>query len=232
MTGKFHSLFGSHDEKSQPSAGLKFPISNTSHTIQESHFLQWKVPGNGAPTCRTPRDRARWAAGCRCAARDNCRGIDCDRVPRRGLCSVLWGAWRGWTVKAVKAKAEKLHLFKLGRFLSWFQWKLFLSLLFSWEACPVRKLSCGHSFHHACIAEWLLRRASCPLCKSALGLKIYKILQMGEQGMNSKSHHGFLIYLNRQPGLAYIVAVFALAYFLPVFRTLNVATLGRILDIQ
>ena len=132
----------------------------------------------------------------------------------------------------VKVKAVKLHLFKLGRFLSWFQWKLSLSLVFSWEACPVRKLSCGHSFHHACIAEWLLRRASCPLCKSALGLKIYRILQMGEQGMNSKSHHGFLIYLNRQPGLAYIVAVFASAYFLPVFMASHVATLGRILDIQ
>ncbi|CAK9075449.1 unnamed protein product [Durusdinium trenchii] len=34
------------------------------------------------------------------------------------------------------------------------------------EACPVRKLSCGRSFHHACVAQWLLRRASCPLCKS------------------------------------------------------------------
>lgn len=34
------------------------------------------------------------------------------------------------------------------------------------EACPVRKLSCGHAFHHGCIAQWLLRRAACPLCQS------------------------------------------------------------------
>eukprot|EP00411_Alexandrium_monilatum_P109255 CAMPEP_0175688302 /NCGR_PEP_ID=MMETSP0097-20121207/28811_1 /TAXON_ID=311494 /ORGANISM="Alexandrium monilatum, Strain CCMP3105" /LENGTH=401 /DNA_ID=CAMNT_0016995315 /DNA_START=1 /DNA_END=1204 /DNA_ORIENTATION=+ len=34
-------------------------------------------------------------------------------------------------------------------------------------ACPQRKLSCGHSFHHACIQRWLQRNATCPLCKSA-----------------------------------------------------------------
>mmetsp|Transcript_56534 Transcript_56534/g.165322 ORF Transcript_56534/g.165322 Transcript_56534/m.165322 type:complete len:352 (-) Transcript_56534:69-1124(-) len=34
-------------------------------------------------------------------------------------------------------------------------------------ACPQRKLSCGHTFHHACIQRWLQRNATCPLCKSA-----------------------------------------------------------------
>jgi len=33
-------------------------------------------------------------------------------------------------------------------------------------ACPVRKLACGHQFHHACIQRWLERNASCPLCKA------------------------------------------------------------------
>lgn len=33
------------------------------------------------------------------------------------------------------------------------------------ESCELQKLSCGHRFHHACVSEWLLRKASCPLCK-------------------------------------------------------------------
>mmetsp|Transcript_96824 Transcript_96824/g.312686 ORF Transcript_96824/g.312686 Transcript_96824/m.312686 type:complete len:360 (-) Transcript_96824:115-1194(-) len=34
-------------------------------------------------------------------------------------------------------------------------------------ACPQRRLSCGHAFHHACIQRWLQRNATCPLCKTA-----------------------------------------------------------------
>lgn len=34
------------------------------------------------------------------------------------------------------------------------------------DACPVRKLSCGHKFHHSCIQRWLQRNSSCPLCKA------------------------------------------------------------------
>merc|ERR1719436_1437851 len=34
-------------------------------------------------------------------------------------------------------------------------------------SCPLRRLSCGHGFHHACIQRWLQRNATCPLCKSA-----------------------------------------------------------------
>lgn len=34
----------------------------------------------------------------------------------------------------------------------------------------VRSLDkCGHTFHRACIDLWLLRRASCPLCKTSVG---------------------------------------------------------------
>jgi len=29
----------------------------------------------------------------------------------------------------------------------------------------VRDLNCGHSFHRACIDEWLMRKSSCPLCR-------------------------------------------------------------------
>lgn len=41
----------------------------------------------------------------------------------------------------------------------------------------------------------------------------------------------YLLEPTARPSL-HCSAVFALAYFLPVFRTLHVATLGRILDIQ
>mmetsp|Transcript_84932 Transcript_84932/g.230115 ORF Transcript_84932/g.230115 Transcript_84932/m.230115 type:complete len:278 (-) Transcript_84932:121-954(-) len=34
------------------------------------------------------------------------------------------------------------------------------------EACPIRKLACGHRFHHACIQRWLQQNATCPLCKA------------------------------------------------------------------
>lgn len=33
-------------------------------------------------------------------------------------------------------------------------------------ANPLRRLSCGHGFHHSCISQWLQRNASCPLCKA------------------------------------------------------------------
>eukprot|EP00429_Kryptoperidinium_foliaceum_P101188 CAMPEP_0176254888 /NCGR_PEP_ID=MMETSP0121_2-20121125/36762_1 /TAXON_ID=160619 /ORGANISM="Kryptoperidinium foliaceum, Strain CCMP 1326" /LENGTH=185 /DNA_ID=CAMNT_0017594707 /DNA_START=29 /DNA_END=583 /DNA_ORIENTATION=+ len=33
-------------------------------------------------------------------------------------------------------------------------------------ACPVRRLACGHGFHHSCIQRWLQQQASCPLCKA------------------------------------------------------------------
>jgi len=33
-------------------------------------------------------------------------------------------------------------------------------------AIPVRRLACGHGFHHECIARWLQRKAQCPLCKA------------------------------------------------------------------
>merc|ERR1712190_278514 len=32
-------------------------------------------------------------------------------------------------------------------------------------ACPLRRLACGHGYHHACIQRWLQRNATCPLCK-------------------------------------------------------------------
>lgn len=34
-------------------------------------------------------------------------------------------------------------------------------------ACPIRRLSCGHAFHHGCIQRCLERTATCPVCRTA-----------------------------------------------------------------
>eukprot|EP00434_Breviolum_minutum_P039181 symbB.v1.2.034783.t2/scaffold4552.1/size38125/3 len=86
------------------------------------------------------------------------------------------------------------------------------------EACPVRKLSCGHSFHHACIAEWLLRRASCPLCKSdetpeEPGKELFQI-DLSHQEMAQFVHELEDIFRAIHVGVSedYAVAISGLAY--------------------
>lgn len=34
-------------------------------------------------------------------------------------------------------------------------------------ACPMRRLACGHAFHHGCIQRCLERTARCPVCRTA-----------------------------------------------------------------
>ena len=67
----------------------------------------------------------------------------------------------------VKVKAVKLQLFKLGRFLSCYPWKLSLSLVFSCEACPVRKIEL-----RSCISP-------CLHCRMATATGILPPVQVG-----------------------------------------------------
>ncbi len=32
-------------------------------------------------------------------------------------------------------------------------------------------LACGHAFHAACVARWIARRATCPLCRARIGIE-------------------------------------------------------------
>eukprot|EP00435_Cladocopium_sp_Y103_P033154 s2830_g8.t1 len=70
--------------------------------------------------------------------------------------------------------------------------------------CPVRKLSCGHQFHHSCIAQWLLRNASCPLCKSdetpeEPGKELFQI-DLSHQGQKSPAGQRKPCSGGRMPG--------------------------------
>jgi len=84
--------------------------------------------------------------------------------------------------------------------------------------CPVRKLSCGHQFHHACIAQWLLRNASCPLCKSdetpeEPGKELFQI-DLSHQEMAQFVHELEDIFRAIHAGVSedYAVAISGLAY--------------------
>jgi hypothetical protein len=35
----------------------------------------------------------------------------------------------------------------------------------------LRKLSCGHFYHKACVDEWLLKEKRCPVCKNEVKIK-------------------------------------------------------------
>lgn len=54
-------------------------------------------------------------------------------------------------------------------------------------ACPVRRLACGHGFHHACIQRWLRQSSSCPICKAdtpaAPDQPVFKV-DLGHQEMS------------------------------------------------
>ena len=39
------------------------------------------------------------------------------------------------------------------------------------ESAGASRLQCGHSFHAACLAEWLARSLTCPLCRRATSPK-------------------------------------------------------------
>lgn len=92
----------------------------------------------------------------------------------------IWGWW-SWAFLWVSLVYDvyddyvaKARQWVISFDLKWFEYESNAEVIRSSDpqaagqaTCPVRKLSCGHQFHHACIAQWLLRNASCPLCKSA-----------------------------------------------------------------
>eukprot|EP00931_Biecheleriopsis_adriatica_P091981 TRINITY_DN65823_c0_g1_i1.p1 TRINITY_DN65823_c0_g1~~TRINITY_DN65823_c0_g1_i1.p1 ORF type:complete len:333 (-),score=60.07 TRINITY_DN65823_c0_g1_i1:46-903(-) len=89
-------------------------------------------------------------------------------------------------------------------------------------ACPTRRLACGHGFHHACIQEWLLRKASCPLCKTATGDQAETcsadsqpfLINLGHQEMAQFVHELEDIFRAIHAGIGtdYPIAISGLAY--------------------